>query len=85
MARVDAGTSLRRVSAAMIISHEHRYVFVEVPRTGSSAINRELRERYGGVRILTKPATYEEFARQASDDERATSSSPGSATRWMTW
>jgi hypothetical protein len=55
----------------MIISHKHRYLFVEVPRTGSSAISRELRELYGGERILTKHSTYDEFARRASDDERS--------------
>ncbi|HEY7735973.1 MAG TPA: sulfotransferase family 2 domain-containing protein [Candidatus Limnocylindrales bacterium] len=54
----------------MIVSREHRYVFVEVPRTGSSSISQELRELYGGVRVLTKHATYPEFARQASADER---------------
>ncbi|HEY7523285.1 MAG TPA: sulfotransferase family 2 domain-containing protein [Candidatus Limnocylindrales bacterium] len=53
----------------MIVSHEHRYVFVEVPRTGSSSISAELREMYGGLRVLTKHATYPEFARQASADE----------------
>ena len=54
----------------MIISHRHRYVFVELPRTGSSAVRRELRELYDGVPILHKHSTYDEFRRQASDDER---------------
>lgn len=54
----------------MIVSHEHRYVFVEVPRTGSSSISQELREMYGGIRVLAKHATYPEFARQATADER---------------
>ena len=55
----------------MIISHEHRYIYVEVPRTGSSAISRELREQYGGSLILRKHATYRDFLRQATDDERS--------------
>ena len=38
----------------MIISHRHRYVFVKLPRTGSSAVRRELRELYDGVPILHK-------------------------------
>lgn len=54
----------------MIISHRHRYLFVELPRTGSTAIRRELRDLYDGEPILHKHATYEEFLRQASDDEK---------------
>jgi hypothetical protein len=54
----------------MIISHEHRYLFVELPRTGSTAIRRELRDLYGGVPILHKHATYEEFLRKATPAER---------------
>jgi hypothetical protein len=54
----------------MIISHEHRYVYVEVPRTGSSAVRRELEEMYGGRMILRKHATYRDFLRQATDDEK---------------
>ena len=55
----------------MVISHEHRYVYVEVPRTGSSAIARELREHYGGEQILRKHATYRDFLRHATEDERS--------------
>lgn len=54
----------------MIVSHQHRYVYVEVPRTGSTAISRELRDSYAGVPILRKHATYRDFLRQATDDER---------------
>lgn len=53
----------------MIISHRHRYVFVEVPRTGSTAISAELREHYDGERMLRKHATYRDFLRVASPDE----------------
>jgi hypothetical protein len=54
----------------MMISHEHRYVYIEVPRTGSSAVRRELREMYGAEPILRKHATYRDFLRQATDDEK---------------
>ena len=55
----------------MIISHRHRYVFVEVPRTGSTAISAELREHYDGHAILRKHATYRDFLRVASEAERS--------------
>ena len=42
----------------MIISHAHKYVFIETPRTASSAISAELRENYAGVKILHKHANY---------------------------
>ena len=54
----------------MIINHEHRYVYVEVPRTGSSAVRKELQEMYGGEHILRKHATYRDFLRQATQDVR---------------
>ena len=54
----------------MIISHEHRFVFVELPRTGSTAVGKELIESYGGVRILRKHSSYGDFVRQATPDER---------------
>lgn len=50
----------------MIISDEHRYLFVELPRTGSTAIGRELREQYGGRKILRKHSTYQDFLRIAT-------------------
>ena len=53
----------------MIISHRHRFVFVELPRTGSSAVRRELRELYDGVPILHKHSTYDEFRRQARSEK----------------
>jgi len=54
----------------MIISHRYRYVFVEVPRTGSTAISAELREKYDGHAILRKHASYRDFLRVATADER---------------
>jgi hypothetical protein len=57
-------------SRDVIISHRHRYLFVELPRTGSTAIRRELRTHYDGEVILHKHATYEEFLKQASPEEK---------------
>ncbi len=54
----------------MVISDEHRYLFVELPHTGSTAISRELRERYGGRSILHKHATYREFLKEATPEQR---------------
>ena len=54
----------------MIISHEHRYVFIELPRTGSSTINHELRRNYGGEWMLGKHSNYQDFLRVATPDER---------------
>lgn len=54
----------------MIISHIHRYLFVELPRTGSTAISAELRELYDGQPILHKHATYPEFLKVATEDEK---------------
>lgn len=54
----------------MIISHAHRYVFIELPRTGSSTINQELRKNYDGQWLLGKHSTYQDFLRVATPDER---------------
>lgn len=49
----------------MVISDEHRYLFVEVPNTGSTAVAQELCCNYAGRSILHKHAHYPEFRRQA--------------------
>lgn len=54
----------------MIVSHRHRYVFVELPRTGSWAIHHELREHYDGVPVLEKHTPYHRFLRGATEEER---------------
>jgi hypothetical protein len=41
-----------------------------LPRTGSTAISKELCSQYGGEKILKKHATYSDFLRVASDDEK---------------
>lgn len=54
----------------MVISDKYRYVFVEIPRTGSTAISKELRENYDGREILHKHANYSEFLKQATAEEK---------------
>ena len=54
----------------MIISHTHRYLFVELPRTGSTAISRELVQNYEGAHILWKHATYQDFLKVAKPEEK---------------
>jgi hypothetical protein len=47
----------------MIVSHKHRYVFIELPLTGSTAIARELVENYDGESVLAKHASYGDLVR----------------------
>ncbi len=54
----------------MIISHKHRYVFIEVPHTASSAIAVELCDHHGGEPILHKHANYSQFHARATPEER---------------
>jgi Sulfotransferase family len=54
----------------MIVSDVHRYVFVELPRTGSSAVARELREQYAGRSILQKHSALRDFLAVASPEQR---------------
>jgi hypothetical protein len=54
----------------MIISHQYKYLFVEMDHTGSTAISRELCEYYGGEEILWKHARYADFLQQASPEEK---------------
>ena len=55
----------------MIISDRHRYLFVELPRTGSTAVHRELKARYDGRPILSKHATYRDFLKVATEDQKS--------------
>ncbi len=54
----------------MIISHQYRYLFVEIPHTASTAISHELCEYYGGQPILHKHAHLAEFFSYANADEK---------------
>lgn len=54
----------------MIISHQHKYLFVELEHTGSTAISQELCANYAGAPILHKHAFYHEFQKIASAEEK---------------
>ena len=54
----------------MIISDTHKYVFVEYPRTGTTAVSNELCQNYSGRRVLRKHSTYQEFLKIASPEEK---------------
>ena len=54
----------------MIISDQHRYLFVEQPRTACTAIRAELLAYYGGRSILDKHATYTDFLRVATPEQK---------------
>ncbi|MFC2023138.1 sulfotransferase family 2 domain-containing protein [Chloroflexota bacterium] len=55
----------------MIISHQHRYLFVELPHTASTAIRRELLANYDGSPIMHKHATYIDFERTVDAGARS--------------
>jgi hypothetical protein len=54
----------------MVISHTYKYLFVELPLTGSTAIHRELLTHYDGEPLLRKHATYSDFLKIASSEEK---------------
>jgi len=54
----------------MIISSRYRYVFIELPQTGSTAIRKELQEHYEGSSFLRHHSTYYDFLKVANADEK---------------
>ncbi|NND77507.1 MAG: sulfotransferase family 2 domain-containing protein [Flavobacteriales bacterium] len=54
----------------MKVSHKHKYVFVELPQTASSAVGLELIENYNAENFMAKHALYREFAKRSSDKEK---------------
>ncbi len=55
----------------MIVSDQHKYLFVQLPHTACTAVGRELVENYGGIPILHKHASINAFRRwagSAADD-----------------
>jgi hypothetical protein len=54
----------------MIISDQNRYVFVQLPKTASTAIEQELLEHYGGKSILLKHDLYNKFYRIATPEQK---------------
>ena len=55
----------------MVISDKYKYVFVELPRTGTTAISKELVENYDGKTILWKHAPLNKFLEQATPEQQA--------------
>lgn len=51
----------------MIISYKYRYLFVESPNTGSTAISAELQQLYDGQSILKKHSRYFEFVNSVGE------------------
>src|SRR5690242_2440526 len=54
----------------MVISDKYKYVFVELPLTGSTAISNELCEMYDGKKILRKHSKYQEFLEVAKEEQK---------------
>ena len=54
----------------MIISDRYRYVFIQTPMTGSSAVAKELVEKYEGRAILSKHAVYSTFLANANNEQQ---------------
>lgn len=54
----------------MIISHKHKYVFFELPMTGSTAIANELVTHYAGEPRLAKHSGPKDFWKTASEEEK---------------
>jgi len=48
----------------MVISERYKYLFIETPHTGSTAISAELQELYDGVPILKKHSSFYDFRAQ---------------------
>ncbi len=54
----------------MIISHRYRYIFVEIPLTASWSVRDVLSQHYEGEPIFHKHATFREFSRTASEEQK---------------
>ncbi len=54
----------------MVVSHKHKYVYVQLPQTACTTVQNELLEFYDGEKILFKHAFYSDFLKQASEEEK---------------
>lgn len=54
----------------MVVSDKHKYVFIELPLTGSTALSSELCDQYDGEKILKKHSRYHEFLRIATPEQK---------------
>jgi len=54
----------------VVISHQHKFVFIEHPWTGTTSISRVLIDSYGGKKILFRHASYFDFLKIATKKEK---------------
>lgn len=54
----------------MIISHKYKFLFIGLPFSASSAITKDLNEKYEGQAYLRKHSVYQEFAKVATQNEK---------------
>ena len=54
----------------MIISDKNKYLFLEVPQTGSVALSHELCTHYAGEKILEKHSFYSDFLKMATPEQK---------------
>lgn len=54
----------------MIISHKHKYLFIGLPFSASSAISKELYLKHEGQPLLRKHSLYHEFKAIATEEEK---------------
>lgn len=54
----------------MIVSHKHKYVYIQLPQTACTTVQNELIECYAGEKILFKHAFYSDYLKQASPEEK---------------
>lgn len=54
----------------MIVSRKNRYVYLQLPMTGCTAVGRELVENYDGEEVGRKHSRLAEFLKSANQDER---------------
>ena len=54
----------------MVIDDKHKFIFIELPLTATSAISKEIREVYGARPFLNKHATYRQFLKAASANQK---------------
>lgn len=54
----------------MVISDKYKYLFVELPLSGSTAVSNELCDLYEGKKILRKHSRYTEFLKIATDEQK---------------
>jgi len=54
----------------MVISHQNKYLYIQVPHSASTAIAAEFCAYYGGEPILSQHATYADFLYRSSPEEQ---------------